>query len=139
MINNVDILQYLEVERFINEGYTIQKLYNNIIYDYDAGNLDNYISVEVSESEKSTGSKLYTVMLKMSLNNEERIDEMSSTITEIINKLYPSRRKFSNTPFRITDNFISADNYGYTPVLSTVSLNNNRSSRLHRAITFELW
>ncbi len=118
IINNMEILQYLDAEGLINEGYTIPKLYNNLIYDYDMECVGcNYISIEVAESDKSVvakiGDKKYTVIIKMGLVDEEKVCDMSSVIADIVEKLYPDRKKFSNVAYRVIENNISAETYGY--------------------------
>lgn len=144
LINNLEILKYLEAERIINEGYTIPKLYNALIYDYDIGNVGNFISVEVAESDSPTrtamGDMKYTVVIKMSLEDERKICDMSSIVADIVNELYPSRKRFSNVAYRVIENNISAENYGvgYSPVFCQTILNNRRDERLHRMITFEI-
>jgi hypothetical protein len=54
LLNNMDILKYLETESFLKEGYTITNLRNNLIYDYDMGYRENCISVEVAEADLHT-------------------------------------------------------------------------------------
>ncbi len=144
LMNNMEILQYLKTERLIDEGYTIPKLHNNLIYDYDVECVgSNYISVEVTESDKSVatkiGDKKYTVVIKMGLVAEEKVCDMSSIVTDIVEKLYPDRKRFSNVAYRVIENNISAETYDY-PMFTFINttLNNKRNEQLHRMITFEI-
>ena len=104
MMNNMDILNCLNCEKFVNEGYKISDLYNNVIFDYDASNdvMSDYIAVEVVEHEYLSGSK-YIVMIKFGLNTNDsdkrNLDKISLTLKNIINDLYPDRKKFSNNIF----------------------------------------
>lgn len=104
LMNNMDILNYLEVEKLLNEGYKISQLYNNVIFDYDVSNkVGDYISVEVAEYEyshtKTNDSNKYIIEIKMGLNNESNLDNIASVIKNIVLKLYPNRKRFSNVPF----------------------------------------
>lgn len=143
LLNNMDILQYLETESFLKEGYAITDLRNNLIYDYDMGYGENYISVEVAEADLHTSTnagKKYIVVIKMNTRDEENVCDMSSVIADIVNKLYPGRRNFSNTSIRVNDNCISADSYGFScmPTFNQTTLKNNKVEHLHRIITFEI-
>lgn len=144
LMNNMDILQYLEVEKFIDEGYTISKLYNNLIYDYGVEYVGcNYISVEVAEFDSpvaiNIGNKKYTVVIKMGLVNERKVCDLSSIITDIVNKLYPDRKRFSNVAYRVIENNINAETYDYPmSTFINTTLNNNNSKQLHRMIKFEI-
>jgi len=144
LINNMEILQYPKAERLIDEGYTIPKLHNNLIYDYDMECVGyNYISVEVTESDKptatKTGDKKYTVIIKMGLVDEEKVCDLSSVVTDIVDKLYPTRKRFNNVAYRVIENSISAETYDY-PVSTFINttLNDKRNMQLHRMITFEI-
>lgn len=143
LLNNMDILQYLQAEELLKEGYTITNLRNNIIFDYDAGYRENYISVEVAEADlriSTNTDKKYMVVIKMNTRKEEKMCDMSYVITDIVNELYPYRRNFSNTAIRVNDNCISVDNYGYSciPTFSQTTLQNDKVEHLHRIITFEI-
>ncbi|MBQ6995586.1 MAG: hypothetical protein IJN64_14035 [Lachnospiraceae bacterium] len=145
LMNNMDILKYLEAERRVAEGTRLEEFFNRFIYDHDttcAG--ANYISVEVAEHDGScitrVGDKKYVVTIKMGLEWEENVCALASVVAGIIDKLYPNRRKFSNVPFKTVDNCLSVSDYGYsqTPIFNMISLENQRKSQLHRMITFEV-
>lgn len=143
LLNNMEILQYLETESFLKEGYTITNLRNNLIYDYDMGYRENCISVEVAEADLHTSTnegKKYMVVIKIGTRNEEKVCDMSSVVADIVNKLYPDRRNFSNTSIRVKDNCISADSYGYSwmPTFVQTTLYNDKVEHLYRIITFEI-
>ncbi len=145
LMNNMEVLKYLEVERFLNEGYKIENLYNNFIFDYDSSHATgDYITVEVSEYDSQIGTnvndKRYVVTIKMGLKREENVCNMASVITDIVDKIYPDRKRFSNVPFKIVDNCLSVNDYGYSPapIVHMISLEDKRESSLHRMITFEL-
>lgn len=110
LINNEEIYNYLtHFDRYDEEGYSIDKMYNNFIYDYDSSNkAGNYITVEVDERERigcvNIGDKTYTVRIRMSLNYEENIDALSYIIADIVNKLYPGNRNYHNVSFRYSGN-----------------------------------
>ena len=94
LMNNMDILNYLEVEKLLNEGYKISQLYNNVIFDYDVSNkVGDYISVEVAEYEyshtKTNDSNKYIIEIKMGLNNESNLDNIASVIKEYCIKIIP--------------------------------------------------
>ena len=106
LLNNMDILQYLQAEELLKEGYTITNLRNNIIFDYDAGYRENYISVEVAEADlriSTNTDKKYMVVIKMNTRKEEKMCDMSYVITDIVNELYPYRR---NLVFSIDESSI---------------------------------
>jgi len=143
LLNNMDILKYLETESFLKEGYN-SNLRNNLIYDYDMGYRENCISVEVAEADLHTSmndAKKYMVVIKMGTRNEEKVCDMASVVTDIVNELYPYRRNFSNTSIRIKDNCISADSYGYSwmPTFAQTTLYNDKVEHLYRIITFEIY
>ena len=103
-LNDMDILNYLEAEKLLNEGYMISQLYNNLIFDYDVSRkTGDYISVEVAEYEYSQteagDSKKYIVEIKMGLCNESNLDKIASVVKEIVSKLYPKRKRYCNVPF----------------------------------------
>ena len=143
LMNNMDILNYFK-EYTESKGFTISKLYDNFIFDYDSSSVPNdYITVEVSEfnSDRSinTTDKKYQVVIKMGLQKEKYVCDMATKIVDIIEELYPYKKKFSNTTFKTTDNCISVDGYsGYTPLLLNVYMDNKRYDQLHRMITFEI-
>lgn len=142
LLNNMDVINYFK--EYIEKGTHISKLYNNFIFDYDLSRIvGDYIAVEVSEYDSpgatNIGDMEYMVTIKMGLKREEKVYDMSTVITGIVNKLYPDRKKFSNVPFTTVDNCISVNDYGYSlsyPTFNTVSLENKRSSQLNRMITF---
>lgn len=146
LINNMDLLKYLEADKKVSEGMKLNDLYNSCIFDYDSScACGDYISVEVAEYDTpravNTTDRTYRVNIKMGLKNEENICAMSKVITDIVNKLYPCRKRFSNMPFVTVDNCVSVNNYGYTtnyPVFNTISLENKRNSQLNRIIAFEI-
>ncbi len=141
LMNNMEILKYLEAERRVAEGTRLEQFFNRFIFDHDttyAGG--NYISVEVSEFDTPYSEK-YVVTIKMGLEREENVCPLASVVAGIIDKLYPNKEKFSNAPFRTVDNCLSVNDYGYSanyPTFNTVSLENRRQTQLHRMITFEL-
>ncbi len=143
LMNNIDILNYFAKYTEI-EHLKIEQLYNTLIYDYDCSTVGyDYITVEVSELEPAIkiniDDKKYQVIIKMGLQNEEKVCDMSCVVADIINKLYPYKKKFSNTTFITTENCISVGNYnGYISMLPDVSLNNRTHKQLHRVITFEI-
>ena len=121
LLNNMDILKYLEAERLLKEGYKISNLYNNLIYDYDIPDIEgNHIAVEVAEYTNALNRK-YTVSIKMGLINEKYLGGLASVIKKIITELYPHNKRFSNVPFH-------TKHYGY----------NNTHRRLNREISFEI-
>lgn len=141
LMNNMEILQYLEAETLINEGYTIPKLYNNLIYDYDVEGVNvNYISVEVAEADRTATikDKKYTVIIKMGLVDEEKVSDMSSIVTDIVEKLYPDREKFSNVAYRVIENEISVRNGYPISTFYYTALDGRKIEQLHRMITFEI-
>lgn len=142
LMNNMDILNYFK-EYTESRGFTIPKLYNNFIFDYDSSRVpEDYITVEVSEfdvNKVTTTDKKYAVVIKMGLEKEKDVCDMATKIVEIIEELYPDKKKFSNTTFKTMDNGISVDGYsGYTPLLSSVYMKNERRDQLHRMISFEI-
>lgn len=143
LMNNMDILNYFK-EYTESKGFTISELYDNFIFDYDSSSVpDDYITVEVSEfnSDRSINitNKKYSVVIKMGLQKEKYVCDMATKIVGIIDELYPDKKKFSNTTFKTMDNCISVDGYsGYTPLLSSVYMKNERRDQLHRMITFEI-
>ena len=142
LMNNMDVLNYFK--KYTAEGFTISKLYNNFIFDYDSSGVpEDYITVEVSELDSNIKAtitdKKYVVVIKMSLEKEENVCDMASKIVEIIEELYPDKKKFTNTTFKTMDNCITVDGYnGYTPSSLHVYMMNNRRDQLHRMITFEI-
>ena len=58
LINNMYILGYLEVGKYLESGYKISDIYNLLIIDHDDSNKENnYISVEAEEYEFSDHGK----------------------------------------------------------------------------------
>lgn len=146
LMNNMEVLKYLKADKKVADGVNLEKFYNNFIFDHDSSHAyGDYISVEVSEYDShgaiNIGDMVYMVTIKMGLKEEENVCAMSAVITDIVNKLYPDRKKFSNVPFITVDNCVSVNNYGCSsnyPVLNTVSLENKRNGQLNRMITFEI-
>lgn len=146
ILNNMDVLKYLKAGQKVTDGINFEKFYNNFIFDHDSSRAcGDYISVEVSEYDShraiNVGDRVYMVTIKMGLEEEENVCAMSAVITDIVNKLYPGRRRFSNVPFITVDNCMSVNNYGGSfnyPVLNTISLENKRNEQLNRMITFEI-
>ena len=142
LMNNMDVLNYFK--KYTAEGFTIQKLYDNFIFDYDSSAVpEDYITVEVLEFDSdfkvNTADKKYQVVIKMGLEKEENICDMAAKIVEIVEELYPDKKKFTNTIFKTMDNCITVDGYnGYTPSSLHVYMMNNRRDQLHRMITFEI-
>lgn len=144
LMNNMEVLKYLEADKRVAEGMKLNNLYNVCIFDHDSScAYGNYITVEVAEYDTArvidTMARTYGIAIKMGLKNEENICAMSKVITDIINKLYPDRKRFSNVPVVTVDNCVSVNNYGYHtdyPTFNTVFLENKRSSQLNRMISF---
>lgn len=127
LLNNMDILKYLNAERLLNEGYKISNLHNNLIYDYDIPDIEgNYIAVEVAEYTNTlntnASNQKYTVSIKMGLVDRECLDSLAAVVKNIITELYPHKKRFSNVPFY-------TKRYGY---------NNKIHHELNRVITFEI-
>lgn len=113
LMNKMDILNYFEKYTELAD-LKISQLYNTFIFDYDSSSVsEDYITVEVSEfdSKVNTTDKKYQVVIKMGLEKEENICDMASKIVEIIEELYPGKKRFSNVPFKTMDNCISVDGY----------------------------
>ena len=122
LLNNMDILKYLNAEMLLKEGYKISNLYNNLIYDYDVPDIEGkYIAVEVAEYINASIQK-YAVSIKMGLVDKEYLDSLASVVKKIITELYPHKKRFSNVPFH-------TKRYGY---------NNDIHHELNREITFEI-
>lgn len=140
LMNNMDVLNYFK--KYTAEGFTISKLYNNFIFDYDSSGVpEDYITVEVLEFDVdfkvNTTDKKYQVVIKMGLEKEENVCDMASKIVEVIEELYPDKKKFINTTFKTMDNCITVDGYsGFTPMSLNVYMDNKRYNQLHRIITF---
>lgn len=131
LMNNMDILNYLEVGRLLNDGYKISQIYNNLIFDYDVSNkTGDYISVEVAEYEYSqieiNDSRKYIVEIKIGLNNESNLDKITSVVKEIVSKIFPNRKNYCNVPF-------------YTKESGMNFFNNEITyNKLNRIIRFEI-
>lgn len=140
LINNIEILRYLDAEKLCKEGMKLENFYNQIIFDYDRDVNCDYISVEVSEVDLTTASKIgdkkYIVTIKTCLKHEKYLCEMTDIVSGIVEELYPERKRFSNTPYRVINNSISADTWGSTLMYTT--LRNDRDDLLHRMIKFEI-
>lgn len=132
LINNMEILKYLNFEKFVNEGYKISDLYDEFIFNYDASNEVNgdYIAVEVVEHEHVSGLK-YIVIIKFGLNADDsdkrNLDKIAFIIKNIINELYPNRKKYSN-------NIFYTKQPGYTHMHGYI----REYYALNRVITFEI-
>lgn len=143
LMNNIDILNYF-AKYTETEGLKIEQLYNTLIYDYDCSTVGyDYITVEVSELESAIKTniddKKYQVVIKMGLQNEKKICDMSCVVANIINKLYPYKKNFSNTSFKTIENCISVENYGgYISMIPDAFLHNTTHKQLHRMIVFEI-
>lgn len=145
LTNNMEVLKYLEADKLVAEGMKLNDLLNNVIFDHDSSRaFGNYITVEVTEYDSpratNTTARTYKVVIKIGLKKEESVCALSNVVVDIINGLYPDRRRYSNTPFVTVDNCMSVNNYGYSanPIFNTVSLENKRNSQLNRAIVFEI-
>lgn len=125
MINSVDILKYLEIEKY--DGAKLNNVCDILIFAHDVPNCTgNYISIEESEHERSqTGIrdiKKYVVSIKIGLDNKNNLDIMSSLVKDIVCKVYPYTKKIDNDPFYVK----SQDCFG------------NDNITLNRLITFEI-
>ncbi|MDY4840657.1 MAG: hypothetical protein SO160_14170 [Lachnospiraceae bacterium] len=100
LLNDMDILNYV-AKRYVDDGLKISQIYNTAIFDYDTFNVGcDYITVEVGERDNfPINNKTYKVAIKMGLSEEEFLTELSSLVTNIVNKLYPNRKRFCNMPF----------------------------------------
>ncbi len=130
LLNNMDILKYLQVEKYLDHGIKMSNIYNTLIFDYDASGVgSDYITVEVAEYEHQilTDSKTYVVHIKIGLEKEKYLDDVASTISGIISKLYPNRKKFTNMPFHKKD-------YCYSYALG----HDQEYYRLNRMVSFEI-
>ncbi len=104
LMNNFDILDYF---REYSKELQISKFRNSLIFDHDTSqNHGSYIAVEVSEYSRpcscNIGDRSYSVLIKMSHEKEEKICDMAETVSSIVNKLYPSLRKFANVSVKTT-------------------------------------
>ncbi|MCF2642216.1 hypothetical protein I6E50_07335 [Roseburia hominis] len=116
LLNNMDVLNYLEAKEFMEGTHLkISELRNNLIFDHDSSHAyDNYIAVDVSENEYSPLANAghdFTVIIKMGLRQESNIDKMSETIKDIITKIYPDRNRYSNIPIKVTTTCPSCGQY----------------------------
>ena len=126
LLNDLDILNHFK--KYTKDGYNIpiSKFLNQLIFDCDATNVgEDYISVEVAEHEINRpvipDYKKYIVSIKMGLKKEYDICKMATTVTDIVNGLYPERTNYSNLPFK------------------TKSIwNDCEYEKLHRVITFTI-
>lgn len=129
MMNNVEVLKYLEVDKYTRNGRSgkIQDIYNGLIFDYDGGNFSgNFVAIEVGETEISTIERNdnmdYSVSIRIGLNHKENLDKLASTIKDIVYDLYPDRKRLRNVPI-----------YG-----SSYDFKGNEYKDLNRMITFEI-
>lgn len=144
LMNNMEVLKYLEADKKVIDGTKLEQFHNCFIFDHDSSHAwGDYIAVDVSEYDShraiNFGDMTYMVTIKMGLKEEKNVCAMSIVVTDIINELYPDRKKFSNVPVITVDNCVSVNNYGYHPdypTFNTVSFDNKRSSQLNRMITF---
>ena len=91
LMNNMEVLKYLEADKRVAEGMKLNELCNVCIFDHDSScACGNYITVEVAEYDThravNTTDRTYGVTIKMGLKNEENICAMSKVITDIVNK-----------------------------------------------------
>lgn len=100
--NNLYILQYLD-------DSTCSTIYSHTvlgatscIYNYDIELEGSYISVEVEEHESSISAqndhKRYKVIVKIGTDKTKNLDDLAALVKEIIVKLYPNRKNYSNVP-----------------------------------------
>ncbi len=104
--NNLEVLKCLEIDSFISKAHGNQNITNicdNLISNYGNNVIRNYISVEAEEHEFSVCNpndhKRYKVIIKMELKKENNLDRLATLVKEVIIKLYPNRKKYSNVPF----------------------------------------
>lgn len=125
LLNDLDILNHFKK---YTKGYniTIPNFLNSLIFDYDTTeHAGDYISVEVAEYEINrlinSDCKRYIVSIKMSLDRESDICKMATTISNIVNRLYPERTDYSNLPFKTKRVY-----------------DDREREKLHRVITFTI-
>lgn len=104
--NNLSILSCFDVEKYM-EGSDAESLIKAIrvyIFDNDIFDIshrkESYISVEVEEYEILLNKSYYHVMIKIKLDDIDKMNKVSLIIKKIITKLYPNREKYSNVPFK---------------------------------------
>ena len=104
--NNISIVSCFDVDKYIKECNT-ESLIDAIrvyIFDNDIFDISHrkecYIAVEVEEHEVSLNKSYYHVMIKIKLDDIDKMSKVSSIIKNIITELYPNREKYSNVPFR---------------------------------------
>jgi len=109
LLNNMDILKYLQVEKYLDRGIKMTNIYNTLIFDYDASNINgDYIAVDVAEHEYSPLANAghdFIVIIKMGLVSEKDLDKMSEIVKDIITKLYPNRERYSNIPIKMSTKY----------------------------------
>lgn len=126
LLNDLDILNHFKKYTERRYNVPISKFLNLFIFDCDASNVgEDYISVEVAEYEMNrlinSDCKRYIVSIKMSLKMESDICKMATTISNIVNGLYPERTDYSNLPFK-----------------TKIVYDNRECEKLHRVITFTI-
>ena len=72
----------------------------------------------------------------MGLVDEEKVSDMSSIVTGIVEKLYPYRKKFKNVAYRVIENEISVRNGYPVSTFYYTTLDGRKTEQLHRMITF---
>lgn len=130
MINNVEVLKYLNADKFIGKDGKLSDIYNALIFDYDSGNNNgSYIAVEVAEHEVHDNikyrAKKYIVSIKLGLEHKKNLDKFASLIKDIVSELFPGRHGLSDVPF-------------YTKEYSRFIGSDFEYQSLNRLITFEI-
>ncbi len=104
--NNLDILKCLGIDNLIFQtrgDQNVSNLCNTLISNYGKMTVGNYITVEAEEHEFTScdpnDHKRYKVIIKMGLEKEKNLDSLSALVKEVIVKLYPNRKNYSNVPF----------------------------------------
>lgn len=128
-LNNMDILGYLEIGKYLESGYKISDIHNLLILDHDNSDKENnYISVEAEEYEFSdhgeNDRKRYKIIIRMGLEKQENLDGLSVAVKKVVSEIYPGRKNYSNIPF-YTKKWIRSNGYEEINVL-------------HRMIMFEI-
>lgn len=128
LVNNMDILRYLEVEK--QDGVKLSQVQNTFIYDYDKPNVTgNFITVDVAEYVSSKTNirdfVKYIASIKIGLQHANNLDSMAAIIKEIVLNTYPYIKKYNNVP-------IYVKKYGCAYPYE------HEHNELNRLITFEI-
>jgi len=104
--NDLDILKCLGIDNLIFQTggkQNISNICDTLISDYSNITGGNYITVEAEEHEFSVCNpndhRRYKVIIRMGLEKEKSLDCLAALVKEVIIKLYPNRKNYSNVPF----------------------------------------